>query len=291
MKEQEKTGYLIINKDLENSVWDKICNEFKFVPDCTDSSYRWIDLPEPSKTYKLDFTAAGNHWDRMMNSLFVQMGSSELYVLDWQHDCFVFSPRDYWKIAREYHDDVRNCNVYFPHYYPDGDYYFFVDPQWKYGIFGHPWLKQIIAFGKELIERIDSHAEMLGLSEISGSADLDLTNEQRAQALIKELGFDFDKIDKKRIIDLIGKELSQYKDGSSEYIRLLCGYLYCLGDRSDIELLKKVKTGINFDVQSMIDQEWIDSLENGGIQTASTRSRESLITDFIRYYSDFDKDR
>ena len=87
-----------------------------------------------------------------------------------------------------------------------------------------------------------------------------------------------------RIKQLIEKELSQYQEGSSEYIRLLCGYLYCLGDRTDIELLKRVKHSINFDVESMIDQEWIDNLENGGVQDSVTRSRESLISDFVRYY-------
>jgi phosphoribosylglycinamide formyltransferase-1 len=34
----------------------------------------------------------------------------------------------------------------------------------------------------------------------------------------------------------------------------------------------------------MIDQEWIDSLENGGIQDITTRPKESLISDFVRYY-------
>ena len=273
-----------MNADLEKSVWDKICNEFKFVPDHRSDPYPWIELPAPSKIYHLDFQAVGTHWDRLMNSLFVQLGCSELYALDWQHDSFVFSPRDYWKLVKEYYDDERGCNVYFPHFYPDGDYYFFIDPQWKCGIFGHPWLMQIAVFGEKLIGLVDSHAEMLGLSLASVAGRSELTNEERVDALINELGFDFDKIDKSRIRLLIEKELSQYQEGSSEYIRLLCGYLFCLGDRTDIELLKRVKHGINFDVGCMIDQEWIDSLENGGIQDITTRPKESLISDFVRYY-------
>lgn len=284
MTDMEKCGYSIMNKELEDSVWNKICSRFKFVPDHKAVPYPWIELPTPFKIYQLDFSAVGTHWDRLINSVFVQLGSSELYALDWQHDCFVFSPRDYWKLVKEYHDDVRDCNVYFPHYYPDGDYYFFVDPQWKYGMFGHPRLMQIAVFGEELIGHVDRHAKMLGLSQVSAAGIPELTNEQRAKTLIDEFGFDFDKIDKKRIIQLIEKELSQYQEGSSEYIRLLCGYLYCLGDRSDIELLKRVKHGINFDVECMIDQEWIDSLENGGVQDSVTRSREFLISDFVRYY-------
>lgn len=181
MTDHGKYGCSVLDKELENSLWDKICNEFRFVPDHTAEPYSWIKLPAPFKFYQIDFPAAGTHWDRLMNSLFVQMGSSELYALDWQHDCFIFSPRDYWKLVKEYHVDERDCNVYFPHFYPDGDYCFFVDTQWKYGIFGHPWLKQIAVFGEEMISRVDAHAEMLGLSSSSGSVNTDLTNEQRAE--------------------------------------------------------------------------------------------------------------
>ena len=47
-----------------------------------------------------------------------------------------------------------------------------------------------------------------------------MTNEQRAEKLITELGFDFEKIEKNYIIRLIEEEIDNYQDGSSEYIRL-----------------------------------------------------------------------
>ena len=112
-----------------------------------------------------------------------------------------------------------------------------------------------------------------------------MTNEQRAEALINELGFEFDKIDRNYISQLTEDEVKNFQEGSSEYIRLLCGYLFCIGDESDIELIKKAKYNINFDVGCMIDQEWIDSLENGGVRDERTRSREELIADFVQYYS------
>jgi len=114
-----------------------------------------------------------------------------------------------------------------------------------------------------------------------------MTNEQRAESLIAELGFDFEKIDKKRIISLIEKEIDDFQEGSSEYIRLLCGYLYCLGDESDVALLEKAKYGINFDVGCMIDGEWIDSLANRKVQYPIL-SREELIQAFVDYYSGFE---
>lgn len=51
------------------------------------------------------------------------------------------------------------------------------------------------------------------------------------------------------------QEIECFQEGSSEYIRLLFGYLFCLGDMTDIPLLEKAKYGISFDVGCMIDQE------------------------------------
>ena len=71
---------------------------------------------------------------------------------------------------------------------------------------------------------------------------------------------------------------------SSECLRVLCGYLYCLGDISDVPLLEKVKYGIDMDVGTMIDGEWIDSLENGGIEDKYTQTRKEIIKGFVDYY-------
>lgn len=117
-----------------------------------------------------------------------------------------------------------------------------------------------------------------------------MTNEQRAEALIKRYGFDFDKIPKGEIIELIQKEIIAYQAGSSEYIRLLCGYLYCIGDISDVALIEKAKYSINMDVGCMIDGEWIESLKNGGIEEEYVKTREDIIKGFVTYYSDFEAD-
>lgn len=80
-----------------------------------------------------------------------------------------------------------------------------------------------------------------------------MNNEQRAEALIKRFRFDFDLIPKEEISNLIEKEIVDFQEGSSEYIRVLCGYLYCIGDRFDADLLEKAKYQINMDVGCMID--------------------------------------
>ena len=114
-----------------------------------------------------------------------------------------------------------------------------------------------------------------------------MTNGERAKQIIDKYGFDFNNIPKNDVIELIQNEIVNYQPGSSEYIRLLCGYLYCLGDVSDVSLLEKAKYGINMDVGCMIDGEWIESLKNGGIETQYTNSRQEIIEGFVLYYKDF----
>lgn len=114
-----------------------------------------------------------------------------------------------------------------------------------------------------------------------------MSNEERAELLVQRLGFNFNMIDKNEIRNLIEREIENFQEGSSEYIRLLCGYLFCLGDITDVPLLEKAKYGINFDVGCMIDREWIDSLKNGGVESEFTDPRNVIVEKFISYYKNF----
>lgn len=114
-----------------------------------------------------------------------------------------------------------------------------------------------------------------------------MTNEQRTESLIQKYGFDFKKISKEEIRLLIETEITHFQEGSNEYLRLLCGYLYCIGDISDVSLIERAKYDLNMDVGCMIDQEWIDSLKNGGIEDEYIRTRDEIIKSFIFYYKDF----
>ena len=125
-----------------------------------------------------------------------------------------------------------------------------------------------------------------------------LTSDERAENFIKRFGFDFDKIDKNQIISLINEEFERAVEerkrcfyDSSECLRVLCGYLYCLGDISDVPLLEKVKYGIDMDVGVAIDSEWIDSLKNEGIaiklEEYDIRSKKEIIKDFVDFYKNY----
>lgn len=110
-----------------------------------------------------------------------------------------------------------------------------------------------------------------------------LDNEERAMKLVQKYGFDFDKVPKQEIRNLIEQEIENFHDGGSEYIRVLCGYLYCTGDSTDAALIKRAKEEISMDVGCMIDSEWIDSL----ISSNADGQRDNIIKSFVQYYHNY----
>ena len=110
--------------------------------------------------------------------------------------------------------------------------------------------------------------------------------EERAEFFIRKLGFDFDKIDKNQIISLINEKFERAVEerkrcfyDSSECLRVLCGYLFCLGDISDVPLLKKVKYKIDMDMGVAIDGIWIIEMKEYDIP-----SKKEIIKYFVDEY-------
>lgn len=152
---------VILNKNDYDAVWDKILLEFKFRP----SNENWLSLPLTNKKYHLSEIWTEKQ-EKLINEIFKRSVMSQMYALDWQHDCFIYDPHEDIALGYCYFDEGRDCNVYFPSYYPDGDFYFFISTDWKYGLFGHPWKSEIYVMGEPLIEEFDKSKDILKLSEI-----------------------------------------------------------------------------------------------------------------------------
>lgn len=145
----------ILSDFFADKLWDKLSDEYGFKPGM-NAEGDWIKVPNLCKTYNL-----GKVWDEeqesLVNSILEELVEGEMYALDYQHDCFCFSPLEHIPFEYEYYDSERDCNVYFPTFYPNGDYHMFVTTDWKYGIFGHPWRKEIVIMGAELINKFDQN--------------------------------------------------------------------------------------------------------------------------------------
>lgn len=71
------------------------------------------------------------------------------YALDWQHTCYWVNP--FLEFPRD------EFNEWLVPIFPDGDYYFFLQKEFKWGLLGHPWEKTIAIFGEDLIQAFEKH--------------------------------------------------------------------------------------------------------------------------------------
>lgn len=142
-------------------VWQKIDETFSFRPSMTCIPFQ---IAQNHKIFSL-LSYWNNNQEAVVNCIFSSISNEEIYALDWQHDCFHYAPSENIPLDLSWHDDVRNCQVYFLSYYPDGDYHFFISRDFSYGMMGHPWRKEIWVFGQNLIEKFKGSEVTLNLQE------------------------------------------------------------------------------------------------------------------------------
>lgn len=98
--------------------------------------------------------------------------NAEWYALDWNHSAFRFDPRNKEEMKSVTIEDRRYFGgeyvAYFPDFYPDGDYYFFIDTKFENGYLGHPWRQEVWVFGITLIDEIKKIAGILNWKIIKG---------------------------------------------------------------------------------------------------------------------------
>lgn len=151
---------VILNEKEYDNIRNKINKDFAFCPLKKD----WLKLSAENKRYLLN-SVWTEEQEKLVNSIFKKFGLTKMYALDLHHDCFVFDPNEDIPLDYFYYDKKRDVNVYFPSYYPNGDFYFFVSMDWKLGLFGHPFEREIYVMGTRLIQEFDKITEELNITE------------------------------------------------------------------------------------------------------------------------------
>ncbi|MBQ8556567.1 MAG: DUF2716 domain-containing protein [Clostridia bacterium] len=140
--------------DEYDRIWSQIYDAFDFHPS-VDAFTIPFRISQPHVVYNLPELV----WDLECESLVEEMlqaaGDEEIYALDWRHPAYVYRPG-------ERHDWGSEGEAFFPSYYPDGNYCFFVAKDLSYGILGHPWHKDLYVFGEKLMALFELHRERLG---------------------------------------------------------------------------------------------------------------------------------
>ena len=134
--------YSVLEGSEESKVWDWFHNAFSFKPSIDQKDWPSIKPPFTSRTYRFSDYLFEDDFDGYED--WVQAGLRELcdkellYALDWQHTCYKFNLNDYGDLPIGF--------------YPDGDYYIFIDSSLSLGVFTHPWEESVCVFGEDLVE-------------------------------------------------------------------------------------------------------------------------------------------
>ena len=151
---------IILDEKMYSEIWERFYAEYSF----DREAEQWVRPALPHKMYRLRKLWTEEQ-ERIVNGIFSRHCPQTMYALDWQHDCFLFSPDENIPPDLRFYDAKRDCNVYFPCYYPDGDFHFFLSSDWQLGLFGHPWRSEICVMGNELIAEFEKLKEQLDLAE------------------------------------------------------------------------------------------------------------------------------
>lgn len=161
----------ILTHDESCKIWNRIYEEFRFTPDVDIKNKAFVikqhhviyDISKMTKEQKSAI-------EDTVNSLFAKLVGTEglLYALDWQHSDFLFNPGkdERFEYINVKDEDFGEYRAYFPTYYPNGDYYFFINEDFSFGYLSHPWQEKVWIFGEKLIEEFSLIEKQLGWSKL-----------------------------------------------------------------------------------------------------------------------------
>lgn len=164
MKEWE-----VLLKEEYDYVWNSVMDRFKFNPryNSSNNDLPFLKLPELFQVYEMHLFTSYlkdksiiinedyyNVFNEHITNIFIKcMANDEfLYALDWQHTCFRYNPKSSEKMPHML--ETNGYNIYFPDFYPDGDYHFFIAKDFSWGYFTHPWTQELWVFGEDMVEEI-----------------------------------------------------------------------------------------------------------------------------------------
>lgn len=163
---------LITDEKEYEQVWEWVYDEFKFQPSIYPN--KAFELSVPHVIYDIS-----KHTDEQLDNMqffitnaFINCTTkkSQMYALDWHHSAFRFNPRNADDMKSFKVEDDRyqggGYHAYFPSYYPDGDYYFFIDTDFRFGYLGHPWQQNVWVFGETLISEFEKIYSLIGFEKI-----------------------------------------------------------------------------------------------------------------------------
>lgn len=163
----------ILEDNLVDKIWDVVYEKYNFNPHNKD-------------VYKLDFKHhvydisnlkidwQSNQFNKIIKDIFIKCMKDNkfMYALDWQHSCFSYNPkclnlRDNPTFINDLSFEQGGYYAHFPSFYPNGDYYLFIDSDFKWGYLTDPWNLKLLVYGKCLMNEIELVSQTLGFVRVN----------------------------------------------------------------------------------------------------------------------------
>lgn len=160
---------------LYDMVWDRVFTQLHFNPDSCLRTHSFhtnipFEIDDKFSVYGLE-KMKDTHLDIMdyiIRNIFIDITkeNERMYALDWEHSGFLYNPRNKEEQKSIWMKDDRylggGYNAYFPPFFPDADYYFFIDENFRFGYLGHPWRQEVWIFGELLLHKFEQIYPKLG---------------------------------------------------------------------------------------------------------------------------------
>ena len=158
-----------------DEIWDWIYKTLHFRPNGRDMGHDYPFGPPFRISFAYQVYGIENMSDAqldIMDTLVKQAlcnaaaEGQRLLALDWQHSGFLIDPKSIGEQYSFWAEDPRfsegGYHAYFPGFYPDGDYYFFIDEHLQFGYLSHPWREEVWIFGDVLLNEFEQIYQRLG---------------------------------------------------------------------------------------------------------------------------------
>lgn len=156
-------------KENEDFIYDFIKNELRFYPSCNDNFFLPFSINRPFVVYDISQIT-----DEQADLLYELAPTAlanclpngyQLYAIDWFHNFILYDPRNPENMqSNEPATPQFNKDgiAYFNGFYPDGDYFFFLDKYGAFGYLSHPWREEVWIYGEPLIKEFEKIYKQIG---------------------------------------------------------------------------------------------------------------------------------
>lgn len=176
-----KKAWEELSKEEYNPVWDRFDSWFQFSPSVS-GTFPGILEPYPSMVYSIEDVYSEDvqfyesktyaRYNKDLQDKFLKTfklltpPDDWMYALDWQHPCYRFFPHIPFRrkpVSKEWPVPIL----------PNGDYFIFLEKDFKYGVFGHPWQETMCIFGEEMLAALENNMPNLFTKIVRDNTNLD----------------------------------------------------------------------------------------------------------------------